>query len=130
MSMRRLITRLEEAKKVDPRSVAGGQGAIDAIADIIAALKQAKKSADNGGEEHTMASEALEGMLLIQKDHNGEYGDSLDRTIRQYAEAFDNADAMFGMNIRGDLYKAGVTPNQIRVGGKPMRLGGFRTWGD
>jgi hypothetical protein len=123
MSMHRLITRLEEAKKVDPRSVAGGQGAIDAIAEIIAALKQAKQSADRGGEEHTMASEALEGMLLIQKDHNGEYGDSLDRTIKKYGEAFDNADAMFEMNIRRDLYKAYVTSTR-------MPLGIFRTWGD
>jgi hypothetical protein len=120
MSMHRLITRLEEAKKVDPRSVAGGQGAIDAIAEIIAALKQAKQSADRGGEEHTMASEALEGMLLIQKDHNGEYGDSLDRTIKKYGEAFDNADAMFDMNIRRDLYKAYVTSTR-------MPLGIFRT---
>jgi hypothetical protein len=123
MSMRRLITRLEEAKKVDPQSVAGSQGAIDAIAEIIAALKQAKQSADRGGEEHTMASEALEGMLLIQKDHNGEYGDSLDRTIKKYGEAFDNADAIFDMNIRRDLYKAYVTSNR-------MPLGIFRTWGD
>jgi hypothetical protein len=123
MSMKRLIGRLEEAKKVDPRSVAGSQGAIDAIAEIIAALKQAKQSADRGGEEHTMASEALEGMLLIQKDHKGEYGDSLDRTIKKYGEAFDNADAMFDMNIRRDLYKAYVTSNR-------MPLGIFRTWGD
>jgi hypothetical protein len=121
--MKRLIGRLEEAKKVDPRSVAGSQGAIDAIAEIIAALKQAKQSADRGGEEHTMASEALEGMLLIQKDHKGEYGDSLDRTIKKYGEAFDNADAMFDMNIRRDLYKAYVTSNR-------MPLGIFRTWGD